>query len=366
MLSIKETLGIVGILEFLTFICLAYYSSTLQSLQSQKEILIASRDSLARALLQISAAHNETSHAAHFKINSINSATEAEPDKLPQDQINPSNNVDLYGQLDEQNDDKRDGSPPKIYDVNAVIYDIHNPAVTVDTAHGEHHHNNSTYTAQPVAGSLDPMQGQLAARRYEVVWNDWGRISHRRFASLADAEAFYATIGADVAHRLLNDGVELRRHVYAGAPWNPAWVPPPGAEDAEFARESAGGGAGEDGGWGGAAAGDSAADNDGVPAALRGGWRATEDHAQSEPGDDTRRWPAGGFDSEFADATSDAAAAKQGARAARRGQEQLRQSAAQRDAGPRPVRIASAGASRARRCAGDATCAIGCLFISSV
>ncbi len=60
MLSIKETLGVIGVLEIFTFISLAYFASRLQSLQSQKEILIASRDSLNRALLVI----NENRHPA--------------------------------------------------------------------------------------------------------------------------------------------------------------------------------------------------------------------------------------------------------------------------------------------------------------
>ena len=127
--------------------------------------------------------------------------------------------------------------------------------------------------------------------RFEVARNDWGRV--RRAAvprERAAAEALYRGVAPDMAHRLLDRGAEVLRHVYADAPWDPAWTPAPGAPD-DDAPGGTGGGGGE-AGWavgnaggvegGGAAVGGgcgggsgaAAAEEDSEEAADRGVWVA--------------------------------------------------------------------------------------------
>jgi hypothetical protein len=385
MLSIKETLGVIGVLEIFTFISLAYFASRLQSLQSQKEILIASRDSLNRALLVI----NENRHPAHsslivskaqvanssrFADNRIKDVSASEFSFLQDNKLGSQISTELKSETSNVKvgvmvHNSNLNSPFSSPEGSRSSYDLKKEESKIKD---EVQRSSQQLAFDPPARRkvvLDSPRIASAnnagtAKWFEVVWNDWGNIHRRRFKSRADAEAFYSTIDADLAHRLLEDGEELRRHVYADAPWNPAWVPPPDADEENTAAQpsparTGGGHAGVDedrhraerAGDAGEGRGDPDSGTSNGGAARTGVWgdiqrnQAQRPARQSESDGDGRRRPS---DSDSRDADVPAAAAERGARTARQGQERLRQAAGERGAGPRPVRR-PAGAHRPPR-----------------
>ena len=81
----------------------------------------------------------------------------------------------------------------------------------------------SSASSQLLTSSQARVQG---AGDYEVLWHD-GKLHARQFKLKEAAYAFYDTLGSETAHRLSYQGVEVKRHVWADAPWPSEWLPAP-------------------------------------------------------------------------------------------------------------------------------------------